>query len=57
MSAVLIENKIDAPDSNHPESPEPHGQSEGYYQNLLKDKFDREKTEVYYLTPDRRKKQ
>jgi len=55
MSAVLIENKIDAPDSNHPEPPEPHGQLEGYYWNLLKDKFDRDKIEVYYLTPDRRK--
>lgn len=48
-TAVIVENKINASDSNH----EDRGQLEGYYQTLLADGFRPENIEVYYLTTDR----
>lgn len=48
-SAIIIENKIGARDSNH----EDRGQLEGYYQIILSDGFHPDNIEVYYLTTDR----
>lgn len=48
-SAIIIENKINALDSNH----EDRGQIEGYYQTLIADGYFADNIEVYYLTTDR----
>lgn len=48
-SAIIVENKIYASDSNH----EDRGQLEGYYQLIQKEGIPAENIEVYYLTLDR----
>ncbi|MCQ2296852.1 MAG: PD-(D/E)XK nuclease family protein [Bacteroidales bacterium] len=48
-SAIIIENKINAGDSNHSD----RGQLEGYYQTILSERYCKERIEVYYLTLDR----
>lgn len=48
-SAIIVENKIFASDSNH----EDRGQLEGYYQLIQKEGIPAENIEVYYLTLDR----
>lgn len=47
--AIIIENKINAVDSNHEDS----GQLERYYKVLLNDGYKQNNIEVYYLTTDR----
>ncbi len=48
--AVIIENKIDASDSNHPDE----GQIERYYRRIIEeDNIAPDNIEVYYLTRDR----
>lgn len=50
--AIIIENKIFAADSNHPD----RGQLQGYYQYLhTEKKYDSKQIEIYYLTLDRHK--
>lgn len=47
--AIIIENKIDAIDSNH----EDEGQLERYYRRIIEeDKIPKENVDVYYLTMD-----
>ena len=48
-SAIIVENKIYASDSNHVD----RGQLEGYYQLIQKEGIPAENIEVYYLTLDR----
>lgn len=48
-NAIIIENKIYSSDSNHKN----HGQLEGYYQQIKKDRYEKDHIEVYYLTLDR----
>lgn len=51
-SAIIIENKIFAADSNHDD----RGQLQGYYQFLRKEKkYEPQQIEIYYLTLDRHK--
>lgn len=47
-NAIIIENKIYSKDSNH----ENKGQLEKLYENVLKDGYDKENIEIYYLTLD-----
>lgn len=50
--AIIIENKIYAKDSNHPEKGK--GQLQGYYHYIQsKHKYRDEQIETYYLTPNR----
>lgn len=48
-NAVIIENKINASDSNHDD----RGQLEGYYQQIISEGIPADNIEVYYLTLDR----
>lgn len=48
-NALIIENKINARDSNHDD----RGQLEGYYQQLMSEGIPADNIEVYYLTLDR----
>ena len=48
-NALIIENKINARDSNHDD----RGQLEGYYQQLISEGIPADNIEVYYLTLDR----
>ena len=47
-SAVIIENKIDATDSNH----EGEGQLEKYYREALEEGYSKDNIDIYYLTLD-----
>lgn len=46
--AVIIENKIDASDSNHEEE----GQLEKYYREVIEEGYSKDNTDIYYLTLD-----
>lgn len=46
--AVIIENKIDALDSNHEEE----GQLEKYYRESLEEGYSKDNINIYYLTLD-----
>lgn len=48
-NALIIENKINARDSNHSD----RGQLEGYYQQILSEGIPADNIEIYYLTLDR----
>ena len=47
-NAIIIENKIDAQDSNHKNE----GQLEKYYREIIEENIPRESIEVYYLSID-----
>ncbi|MDD3387241.1 MAG: PD-(D/E)XK nuclease family protein [Prevotella sp.] len=47
-SAVIIENKIDASDSNH----EGEGQLEKYYREAIEEGYSKDNIDIYYLTLD-----
>lgn len=47
-SAVIIENKIDASDSNHEEE----GQLEKYYREAIEEGYSKDNIDIYYLTLD-----
>ena len=47
-SAVIVENKIDASDSNHEEE----GQLEKYYREAIEEGYSKDNIDIYYLTLD-----